>query len=287
MLKPIIFSTLLLFCSYSTVNAMQIYVQIFVNAQIENTLALDVEPGDNIEQVKAKIQEIDGYDPLVQVLYFGDILLEDGATLADYNIPRGGLLSDFISSQPLPVELNSFTSTVINNTVKLNWTTATEVNSSSFDVEKTTINKENWISLSSIKASGNSNSPKNYSFVDRNIISGKYNYRLKMVDNDGTFKYSTAIEANISEPYKFALEQNFPNPFNPSTTISFTLPLISRVVLSIYNELGQKVAELFNGEKAAGSHSIEWNAGNFNSGIYFYELKTEKYSLTKKLILMK
>ncbi len=287
MLKPIIFSTLLLFCSYSTVNAMQIYVQIFVNAQIENTLALDVEPGDNIEQVKAKIQEIDGYDPLVQVLYFGDILLEDGATLADYNIPRGGLLSDFISSQPLPVELNSFTSTVINNTVKLNWTTATEVNSSSFDVEKTTINKENWISLSSIKASGNSNSPKNYSFVDRNIISGKYNYRLKMVDNDGTFKYSTAIEANISEPYKFALEQNFPNPFNPSTTISFTLPLISRVVLSIYNELGQKVAELFNGEKAAGSHSIEWNAGDFNSGIYFYELKTEKYSLTKKLILMK
>lgn len=287
MLKPIIFSTLLLFCSYSTVNAMQIYVQIFVNAQIENTLALDVEPGDNIEQVKAKIQEIDGYDPLVQVLYFGDILLEDGATLADYNIPRGGLLSDFISSQPLPVELNSFTSTVINNTVKLNWTTATEVNSSSFDVEKTTINKENWISLSSIKASGNSNSPKNYSFVDRNIISGKYNYRLKMVDNDGTFKYSTAIEANISEPYKFALEQNFPNPFNPSTTISFTLPLMSRVVLSIYNELGQKVAELFNGEKAAGSHSIEWNAGNFNSGIYFYELKTEKYSLTKKLILMK
>ena len=93
--------------------------------------------------------------------------------------------------------------------------------------------------------------------------------------------------SNNTLPKSIDLLQNFPNPFNPSTTISFTLPERTRVVLSIYNEIGENVAELFNGEKAAGYHSIEWNASKFVSGIYFYELKTEKFTSVKKLILMK
>ena len=93
--------------------------------------------------------------------------------------------------------------------------------------------------------------------------------------------------SNNTLPKSIDLLQNFPNPFNPSTTISFTLPERTRVVLSIYNEIGEKVAELFDGEKAAGYHSIEWNASKFVSGIYFYELKTEKITSVKKLILMK
>jgi uncharacterized protein (TIGR02145 family) len=88
-------------------------------------------------------------------------------------------------------------------------------------------------------------------------------------------------------PKSIDLLQNFPNPFNPSTKISFTLPERTRVVISIYNEIGENVAELFNGEKAAGYHSIEWNASKFVSGIYFYELKTEKFTSVKKLVLMK
>jgi hypothetical protein len=100
---------------------------------------------------------------------------------------------------------------------------------------------------------------------------------------------STGINdhSNNTLPKSIDLLQNFPNPFNPSTTISFTLPERTRVVLSIYNEIGENVAELFNGEKAAGYHSIEWNASKFVSGIYFYELKTEKFTSVKKLILMK
>jgi uncharacterized protein (TIGR02145 family) len=100
---------------------------------------------------------------------------------------------------------------------------------------------------------------------------------------------STGINdhSNNTLPKSIDLLQNFPNPFNPSTTISFTLPERTYVTLSIYNQLGEKVAVLLNGEKAAGSHSIEWNAGKFASGVYFYELKTEKYQAVKKLILMK
>jgi hypothetical protein len=100
---------------------------------------------------------------------------------------------------------------------------------------------------------------------------------------------STGINdhSNNTLPKSINLFQNYPNPFNPSTTISFTLPEKSRVVLSIYNELGEKVAVLLNGENEAGYHSIEWNAGKFVSGVYFYELKTEKYQTVKKLILTK
>jgi len=103
------------------------------------------------------------------------------------------------------------------------------------------------------------------------------------------YDISTGINdhSNNTLPKSIDLLQNFPNPFNPSTTISFTLPERTRVVLSIYNEIGENVAVLFNGEKEAGYHSIEWNANKFVSGIYFYELKTEKFTSVKKLILMK
>ena len=111
-----------------------------------------------------------------------------------------------------------------------------------------------------------------------------YGFSVRCLKDDAT---GINDHTNNTSPNSIELLQNYPNPFNPTTTISFTLPERSLVVLSIYNELGQKVAELFNGDKPAGSHSIEWNAGKFVSGVYFYELKTDKFTLTKKLILMK
>jgi uncharacterized protein (TIGR02145 family) len=93
--------------------------------------------------------------------------------------------------------------------------------------------------------------------------------------------------SNNTIPKSIDLLQNFPNPFNPNTTISFTLPERTRVVLNVYNELGEKVVVLFDGEKAAGFHSVEWNASKFVSGVYYYELKTEKFTSVKKLVLMK
>jgi hypothetical protein len=100
---------------------------------------------------------------------------------------------------------------------------------------------------------------------------------------------STGINdhSNNTLPKSIDLLKNFPNPFNPNTTISFTLPERANIILSIYNELGEKVAVLFNGEEVAGMHNIVWNASKFVSGVYFYKLKTEKFTSVKKLILMK
>jgi len=89
-------------------------------------------------------------------------------------------------------------------------------------------------------------------------------------------------------PDVYALEQNYPNPFNPSTVIEFSLPEdVSNAKLTIYNTLGEKVAELVNSSLAAGKYSYQWNAGNFASGIYIYELRADKFVSVKKMMLLK
>ena len=82
--------------------------------------------------------------------------------------------------------------------------------------------------------------------------------------------------------------QNYPNPFNPNTVIEFSLPEnVSNVRLSIYNALGEKVAELINTELVAGKYSYQWNAQNEATGIYIYELRTDNFVSVKKMILVK
>ncbi len=89
-------------------------------------------------------------------------------------------------------------------------------------------------------------------------------------------------------PAEYALEQNYPNPFNPSTVIEFSLPEdVSNVKLSIYNALGEKVAELVNSALTAGRYQYQWNAQNVATGMYIYELRTDKFVSMKKMILLK
>ena len=85
----------------------------------------------------------------------------------------------------------------------------------------------------------------------------------------------------------FSLAQNYPNPFNPVTTISFSLPHSSNVTLAIYNVLGEKITTLVDGEFSAGNHSVEWNAGEFSSGIYFYRIEASSFTQTNRMMLVK
>ncbi len=88
-------------------------------------------------------------------------------------------------------------------------------------------------------------------------------------------------------PIKYALSQNFPNPFNPSTEIKYSIPKASNVSLTVYNMLGQKIAGLVNGQKAAGNYTVLFDASKLSSGIYFYTLKAGNFVTTKKMILLK
>ena len=88
-------------------------------------------------------------------------------------------------------------------------------------------------------------------------------------------------------PERFFLLNNYPNPFNASTTIKYELPHQSRVTIDIYNILGRKVETLYNGAQAAGLHSLIWNADEKSTGIYFYKLTAGEYKHTQKMMLLK
>jgi hypothetical protein len=202
--------------------------------------------------------------------------------------PTGGLTPVRIQAYeaPMPVELLSFFASVHENSVLLSWETATELNNLGFDIERR-IGNESWIKLGFVGGNGTSTSVHEYSFVDNNIASEKYSYRLKQIDNDGSLSYSNEVEVDVTLPGEFNLQQNYPNPFNPSTTISWQSPVSSWQTLKVYDMLGNKVATLVNEYRPAGKYEVKFDASRLSSGIYFYELQVGDFISVKKLLLMK
>jgi hypothetical protein len=200
----------------------------------------------------------------------------------------------------VPVELTSFTASVLQNekAVQLNWTTATESNNSGFEILRFTQNDIEWNSIGFVPGFGTTTEPKSYSFTDEAVTTGTYKYRLKQIDYDGSFEYSNEIEVAVDfTPKEFVLYQNYPNPFNPSTTIKFEIPDVEttrRVVftsLKVYDMLGNEVATLVNEEKQPGVYEVEFNPESSSkypaSGVYFYQLKAGSFTQTKKMVLLK
>jgi len=190
---------------------------------------------------------------------------------------------------PLPVELSSFSAVNLGNGIKLTWRTETEVSNYGFDIERALSNSQNlnWYKIGFVEGYGNSNSPKDYSFIDENATTGKYSYRLKQIDTDGKFEYSKVIEIDLGSSMNYELSQNYPNPFNPSTTISFAVLESSLINLSVFNSLGEKIEELVNEVKEPGVHTIEFNAKDLSSGTYFYRIHVNDFTQIKKMVLVK
>ncbi len=190
-------------------------------------------------------------------------------------------------NEPLPVELTSFVAATKNNSVTLSWKTATETNNYGFEVERMA-NNSNWSKIGFVSGSGNSNSPKDYSFTDNNLFGGgnKFYYRLRQVDNDGQYEYSDIVEAEVI-PQQLELSQNYPNPFNPVTTIRFSLPVQTQLKINIYNMIGELVKTVSEGLYEAGFYSISFDASQLSSGTYIYRLESDYLVQSKKMILLK
>jgi hypothetical protein len=186
----------------------------------------------------------------------------------------------------IPVELVSFNATLSQNKIFLSWMTATELNSSHFIVERKSKNSE-WINLGSVNAAGNSTNPVQYSFVDNNILSSIYYYRLKQIDFDGSFSYSNVVEINADLPTEFKLSQNYPNPFNPTTKISYSVPFDSKVTISVYSVTGELIAELLSDFVSAGVYSVDFDGSNLASGMYIYRMTAGNFIQTNKMMLLK
>jgi hypothetical protein len=193
---------------------------------------------------------------------------------------------------PLPIEMTTFSAMLRHNKVVLNWSTASEVNNYGFEVERAIKNEElgtgNWIKVGFVQGSGNSNSPKEYSFIDKTITkTGKYSYRLKQLDNDGKYQYSKEVGVDLGMPTAFALEQNYPNPFNPTTSMQYSVSSKQFVTIKVFDMLGREVAVLVNGEKEPGTYTAEFSSAGFASGTYIYRMQAGAFVQTKKMILLK
>jgi hypothetical protein len=185
----------------------------------------------------------------------------------------------------VPVELLSFTSEITGDDVKLIWSTATETNNQGFEIWK--MKNEGWEKIGFVPGFGTTTQVHHYSFTDESLQSGKYQYRLKQIDFDGSFEYSNILEITIDVPTKFSLEQNYPNPFNPVTSLQYAIGSRQFVTLKVYDVLGNEVAVLVSEEKEAGNYNVEFDGTDLPSGIYFYQLKAGEYLQTKKMLLLK
>jgi hypothetical protein len=202
------------------------------------------------------------------------------------NIPGG--------TNPLPVEMTSFTASMQSgNCAILKWSTATEVNNSGFEIERRSANSEqltvnSWQKIGFVSGAGTSNSPKEYTYQDVNLAPGVYVYRIKQIDNNGAFKYSASTQVDAGVAKGFELLSFYPNPFNPTTNVQFSVPQDGYASLKVYNMLGQEVATLFDGMAQAGHYiPATFDGSRFASGVYFSRLQYNGKSLVQRMLMTK
>lgn len=259
----------------------------------------------------ARVVEVPNGDPTLAITYgvspslganangngTGDVAVKrnyDGSSTIFVLATNNGLGS-YRTTRNIPVEFTAFTAKSQDRDVVLSWTTATETNSASFEVERTTLGSANWSAVGSVRAAGTTTDEQVYTFVDRNLNTAKYQYRLKQIDLDGTFQYSSVVEVEVGLPMTFGLSQNYPNPFNPATKIQYQVPADARVTLELFDVTGQRVASLVNTELTAGYYAFDLSAGSYGlaSGIYFYRMTAvelgsgKNFVETKKMVMLK
>src|SRR3989339_345648 len=187
---------------------------------------------------------------------------------------------------PVPVELTSFFATLLNQGVLLEWETASELNNAGFNVQRSKDNSK-FFDIAYIKGQGTTTNKSFYSYNDQSVSTGKYSYRLKQIDLDGSVTYSQVVSVDLGMVNSFVLEQNYPNPFNPSTQIRFSIPEVTNVKLIVSDALGREIALLVDGKLNAGDYKIDFDADGISSGIYICILITDTFKQSRKMILMK
>ncbi|MEO8664439.1 MAG: T9SS type A sorting domain-containing protein [Ignavibacteria bacterium] len=192
----------------------------------------------------------------------------------------------------LPVELASFTSSTNKNTVALTWATTRETNNQGFDIERSVVGTTDWSKAGYVAGNGTVTETKNYTFSERLSAPGHYSYRLKQIDFNGNVEYFVLNgEVEVGIPSVYSVSQNYPNPFNPSTKIDYDIPYDGKVSILLYDISGREVGKLVNEVKTAGYYTVQFNASNLSSGMYFYRItaqgNSQNFTQTKKMVLIK
>ena len=194
---------------------------------------------------------------------------------------------------PLPVELLSFKAEPVNNGIQLEFSTASETNNDHFEIWKSQTESDDFVLLTQLESQGQSAMEQHYSYLDRDVANGQtYWYYLADVDLSGNRTehreriVSARAEVSHALPVEFSIT-NYPNPFNPETTIYYKIAESTPVTISIHNALGQLITILTAKEHSAGTYEIIWNAASLPSGIYLCRMQTSQIQKMIKLVMIK
>jgi len=238
--------------------------------------------------VKGELMEFRIWDSSEQIEYFTSAEYDEGDGTWGYGIYSTVHLSTTI---PVPVELSGFTARPVNNSVVLEWITYCDYKKLGFVIQRSEDNFS-FIKVGFVRGKGTSNSACSYKFEDRGLLPGKYFYRLKQIDIDGSFTYSEVVSVIINNPITNELTQNCPNPFNSHTRIGFRLVNSGKVIINIFNLSGELVRILVNEHKGPGNFSVFWDGKDSYgkdvvSGVYSYQLHVNNFVQTRKMIVIR
>lgn len=162
------------------------------------------------------------------------------------------------------------------------------MNNTGFEVERKKEDESEWKIISFIEGMINRNETTNYEYSDKGLSTGSYYYRLKQIDVNGNFKYFDLIEVvQIGIPDKFYVSHNYPNPFNPVTTINYNLPLAADLRITVYDNQGKLVKVLQDGYSPSGYFEINIEASELTSGLYYCNFEYANNTISRKMIVLK
>ncbi|MDK9701093.1 MAG: T9SS type A sorting domain-containing protein [bacterium] len=195
----------------------------------------------------------------------------------------------------LPVEMTSFNAVGADKQVFLHWNTESETDNAHFNLYRSTMESQRGELLAQLDGLQNSATGREYNYTDNRVLNGQtYYYRIADVSMNGVETiHPFVVMATPSEnalgviPIKYTLSQNFPNPFNPSTQITYGISQAGNVHLTVFDAMGRELKTLVNGYQSPNTYKITFNAENLPSGTYYYSLSTKGFSTTKKMVFMK
>lgn len=203
----------------------------------------------------------------------------------------------FLFNGLLPIQLASFTAAPLgSDRVRLDWRTLSETNNYGFEIQRKRNAEPEFQTLNNsfVPGHGTTIIPHSYAFTDSTASPGRWQYRLKQIDLDGTVHYTPSVTVDVltdvdehALPKEFALYQNYPNPFNPTTVVRYDIPAAVHVTLKVYNLLGQEVATLVNEQQQAGRYTVNWNASSVASGVYLYRIQAGSFGEVRKMAVIK
>ncbi len=199
----------------------------------------------------------------------------------------GTYISNFCV-EPLPVELGSFDVIGEDNHAILRWETFSETQNVGFEIEHRPAHLTDWQRIGFVEGAGTTLEPQQYAYRSAALDPGRHAFRLKQIDIDGTFEYSSEVEVVMTPPRGYHLTDAYPNPFNPSALFTLTLATDQNVNIELFTVLGERVSVLHSGFLAGNEqHSIVINGAGLPSGVYLYRVQGETFSETRSVALMK